>query len=147
MAIADGVVLVGAVAGVDTAVGGDDLAEGVVAPEPAWGCWVGGAAGGDSGALADGIHGVVVFGDDGDGKFVCLGVKDVAGGLPFVDDGVDGADDFFDEVAVREVLVGEGLVWDLGFGDWRFGRCGRQWRSRHTRLVLRRWWRRVCSPR
>ena len=156
LAIADGVVLVGAVAGGDAAVCGGDLAEGVVAPEPAWDCWVGGAAGGNSGALTYGVHGVVITGGGGGANFVLLEVEDVAVWFVAVGDGVDGAGDFFDEVAIREVLVGEGLVWDLGFGDWRFERCGRQWRSRHTLLVLRRWWRRgrlhrhpgrVCSPR
>jgi hypothetical protein len=31
--------LISAVAGVDVAVGTDDLAEGIVAPGPAWDCW------------------------------------------------------------------------------------------------------------
>ena len=58
----------------------------VVAPEPAWEGWEGCAAGDDSGAWADDIHGAVVIGVDGDGKFVCPGVEDIAGGFPFVDD-------------------------------------------------------------
>ena len=90
MTIADGVVLVGAVAGGDGAVGGDDLAEGVVAPEPAWDCWESSAAGGDSGALADGIHGIIVTGNGGGANLVLFEVEDVAGGFPNVGDGVDG---------------------------------------------------------
>ena len=58
----------------------------VVAPEPAWEDWEGCAAGDDFGAWADDIHGAVVIGVDGDGKFVCPGVEDIAGGFPFVDD-------------------------------------------------------------
>ena len=93
MAVADGVVLVGAVAGGDGAVGGDDLTEGVVAPGPARERWVSGAAGGDSGALADGIHGVVVVGNNRGANFVLLEVEEVAGGFVDVRDGVDGAYD------------------------------------------------------
>jgi hypothetical protein len=81
LAIADGVVLIGAVAGGDAAVGGDDLAEGVVGPEPTGDGWEGGAAGGDSSALADGIHGVVVAGDGGGANLVLFEVEDVAGGF------------------------------------------------------------------
>jgi hypothetical protein len=105
------VVLVGAVVGVHAAIGGNDLAEGVVAPGPG-GCGrEGGAAGGDCGALADGVHGVVILGNDGAANFVLLGGEDVAGGFPGVGDGVDGSGgggDGFDEVAVGEVAVGEG---------------------------------------
>ena len=109
-AVADGVVLVGAVAGGDAAVCAGDLAEGVVAPEPAWDRWEGGAAGGDSGALTDSIHGVVVTGNHACANFVLLGVEDVAGGFVGVGDDVDGAGDFFDEAAIREALIGEGLI-------------------------------------
>jgi hypothetical protein len=93
LAISYGVVLVAAVAGGDGAVGGDDLAEGVVAPGPAWDRWEGSAAGGDSGALADGIHGIVVAGNDAGANFVLLHVKDITVWLPGVGDGVDGAGD------------------------------------------------------
>ena len=109
-AVADGVVLVGAVAGGDAAVCAGDLAEGVVAPEPAWDRWEGGAAGGDSGALTDSIHGIVVTGNHACANFVLLGIEDVAGGFVGVGDGVDGAGDFFDEATIREVLIGEGLI-------------------------------------
>ncbi len=91
LAVADGVVLIGAVAGVDVAVRFDDLAEGVVAPGPAGDCWEGGAAGGNSGALADGIHGVVVTGDDTGANFVLFDVEQVAVRFVGVGDGVDGA--------------------------------------------------------
>jgi hypothetical protein len=51
------------------------------------------AAGGDSGALADGIHGIVVTGNDASANFVLLHVKHIAVWLPGVGDGVDGAGD------------------------------------------------------
>ena len=86
LAIADGVVLIAAVAGGDGAVSGNDLAEGVVAPEPTGDGWVGGAAGGDSGALANDIHGIVVTRDGGGANFVLLEVEDVAVGFPSVGD-------------------------------------------------------------
>ena len=75
LAISDGVVLVAAVAGGDAAVCGDDLAEGVVTPGPAWDCWEGSAAGGDSGALADDIHGLVILRNHGAANFVLVGVE------------------------------------------------------------------------
>ena len=124
LAIADGVVLVTAVAGGDAAVCGDDLAEGVVAPEPAWKGWVGGAAGGDSGALADGVHGIVVAGDGGGANSVLLAGKDVAVELVSVGDGVERAGDFFEEVAIGEIVVGEGLIRNLGIGDLREAAVG-----------------------
>jgi hypothetical protein len=93
LAVADGVVLISAVAGVDVAVGADDLAEGIVAPCPAWDCWEGSAAGGDSGALADDVHGIVVTGDDAGANFVLLDVEQVAIRFVGVCDGVDGAGD------------------------------------------------------
>ena len=108
--IADGVVLVGTIAGGDAAVCAGDLAEGVVTPEPAWDRCEGGAAGGDSRALANGIHGVVVTGNHACANFVLLGIEDVAGGFVGVGDGVDGAGDFYDEAAIREALIGEGLI-------------------------------------
>ena len=97
LAIADGVVLEAAVAGGDCAVGNNDLAEGIVAPEPARQRWVGSAAGCDSDALADGIHGVVVVGNGGGANFVLLEIEDVAVGFPGVGDRVDGAGDLSGE--------------------------------------------------
>jgi hypothetical protein len=104
--------LEGAVAGVDVAIGGDDLAEGVVAPEPARKRWVSAAAGGDSGALADDVHGIVVTGNDGAANFVLLDIEDVAVWLVGVDDGVDWAGDTCEEVAIGEIEVGEELTGD-----------------------------------
>jgi hypothetical protein len=51
------------------------------------------AAGGDSGALADGFHGVVVIGNKAGANFVLLDVEDIAVWLPGVGDGVDRAGD------------------------------------------------------
>ena len=124
LAIADGVVLVGAVAGVDAAVCSNDLTEGVVAPEPARECWVGGAAGGDSGALTYGVHGIVITGDDGGANSVLLEVEDVAVWLPAVGDGVDRAGDSSGEVGVGSVGVREELIWDKRIGDLRDAAIG-----------------------
>jgi hypothetical protein len=78
---------------VGEAVGGDDLAECVVTPDPAWDFWEGGAAGGDSGELADCIYGRVVIGNDFGANFVLLGVEDVTVGFVGVGGGMDGAGD------------------------------------------------------
>ena len=85
--------MVAAVAGVDAAVGGDDLAEGVVAPSPTGGGGEGAAAGGDCCALTDGVHGVVILGNHAAASLVLLGGKDIAIRLPGVGDGVDRASD------------------------------------------------------
>jgi hypothetical protein len=143
-AVADAVVLVGAVVGVGVAVGFGDFACGVVAPCPARGGGEGGAAGADSSALADGIHAVVIAGNDAGANLVLFEFEHIAVGGPGVVDIVDGTcggGDGLDEVAVLKVVIteggaaiGDGLettgggmvsVGGLGFGEgcWRDARA------------------------
>lgn len=99
--VADGVVLIGAITGVVcTVIGGDDLAEGIVLPRPARGSRKCGAAGGNSGALAEQVHAVVVTGHNRGANLVFSHVEHVAGGFVGEVDVVDasgGGGDFLKE--------------------------------------------------
>ena len=74
-AVADGVILIGAVAGIYAAIGLGYLSKGVIAPGPARQRREGGATGGDSGALANDIHGLVILRNHGAANFVLVGVE------------------------------------------------------------------------
>lgn len=111
-AIADAVILIGAVEGVGGIIGGDELTEGIIGPGGAVG---GSTTAGGVGSLADGVHGIA---DAADGAVIAsAGVgfcqQDVAMILVGVADGVGGAVDAADEVAVGGVAVGECLAWRL----------------------------------
>ena len=111
-AVPDGIVLVGAVERVvDAVVGAGDLAKSVVSPcREARVCGKHAAqieGGRDVVPLADLIHKIVVARNFRAANLVFLEVESVAGGLPFIGDGVGGAGDGAHEGGTGFVAIGE----------------------------------------
>ena len=85
------------------------MAEGIVGPGDIAGAGEGGAGLGDVAALSDGVHAIVITGNDVCASFVFLYVEDVAVRFVGVGYGVRGAGDAFYEVTVGFVGVVEGV--------------------------------------
>ena len=109
--------------GVGAVLGEGDLAEGIVGPAPTGGSTECGACGVHRGALADFVdsscvvhNSVIETRNRKCANFIFLECKNVAGGFPCVGDGVDGAGDGGEEVAVGRVVVLESGVGNSGYG-------------------------------
>ena len=113
LAVAHGVILIGAVLADDGGIRAAELAVAVVAPGDASYGGEGRAGLAEGAALADRIHGVVVARNHGAANPVFFHIQDVAVGLPCVSHRVGGTADLIEETGVRSVGIGEDLIGDL----------------------------------